>query len=289
VTQERLDLAPSANLAHLAKVSVLDRLRARRKTWLAIRGFREFIVIAAVYVFYDASRLIVEGDHDAAFAHGRELLHFEQRLHIAPEHALSRLFTAHIALGLPADYFYATLHYIVTPWVLIWLWRRYPASYSSARTVIICTTIIGLVGFSVYPVAPPRLVGSFPDTMAHFAHWGWWSTAGSAPRGLGQDTNQYAAMPSLHVGWALWAGWQMYKHGQHRITRWAGIAYPFVLSVVVVATANHYLLDAVAGFVVVGLGALLAAPIIAMSHRLWPDHVPVAVQASAANAAEPQV
>jgi membrane-associated phospholipid phosphatase len=94
--------------------------------------------------------------------------------------------------------------------------------------------------------------------MAHFAHYGWWSTAGSAPRGLGSDTNQFAAMPSLHVGWAVWSGWQLYRHGQRRVTKILGVAYPFVLSVVVIATANHYLLDVIAGFAVVGLGVIVA-------------------------------
>jgi hypothetical protein len=62
---------------------------------------------------------------------------------------------------------------------------------------------------------------------------------------------QYCSGPSLHVGWALWCGWQLVRHGQHRITRWAGVAYPTLITVVVMATANHYLLDAVAGFAVI--------------------------------------
>jgi membrane-associated phospholipid phosphatase len=184
------------------------------------------------------------------------LIRWEQSWHLDPEHFLNKLFSAHIALGLPADYIYATLHYIVTPGVLIWLWRRYPESYGPARTVLVVTTIIGLVGFSTFPVAPPRLFGGYIDTMAKFSHYGWWSTAGSAPRGLGSDTNQFAAFPSLHVGWALWAGWQLFRYGQHRITKLLGVAYPLVVSVVVVATGTHYFLDVVAGFIVVGLGAV---------------------------------
>jgi hypothetical protein len=281
VTQERLDIAPATATAALlgpSKVRPLDRLRARRRTWLAIRGFREIVVLGAVYAFYDISRYIVEGDHDAAFSHARELLRLEDRLGINPEHTLNNLFTAHIALGLPADYYYATLHYVVTPAVLIWLWRKYPSSYSRARTLLIAMTVIGLVGFSLYPVAPPRLLGAFHDTMAHFSNWGWWSDAGSAPRGLGADTNQFAAMPSLHVGWAIWCGIQLYRHGQHQITRWLGVAYPLVLSVVVVATANHYLLDVVAGFAVVVIAAGVAYLFTAVTHRIWPDHVSRAMQ-----------
>ena len=86
--------------------------------------------------------------------------------------------------------------------------------------------------------------------MAKYAHYGWWSTAASAPRGFGGDTNQYAAMPSLHVGWAVWCGWQLVQYGEHRITRVLGVLYPLVLSIVVIATANHYLLDVLAGVAV---------------------------------------
>jgi hypothetical protein len=287
MTQERLDIAAlgieRAEFAPEVRPGLLDRLRARRRTWLAIRGFREFVVCGAVYVMYDFTRYLIEGDHDAAFKHGRDLLTFENNWHLNPEHTLNNVFTAHWALGVPADYIYATLHYIVTPWVLIWLWRRYPASYSNARSVIIATTIVGLAGFMLYPVAPPRLLGGFQDTMAHFQHWGWWSNAGSAPRGFGSDTNQFAAMPSLHVGWALWAGYQLVRHGQHRVTRWLGALYPLVLSVVVMATANHYLIDVVAGVAVVGIGAVLGYYFTRLTRRIWPDHVPIAMQGAVAS------
>jgi hypothetical protein len=257
MTQERLNFVPTSvarsSPAPAKKLSWRADLQAHRKAWGAIRGLREIVVIGATYMLYDVTRYFVSGEHDAAVRHGRAIFRFEQRWGIAPEHAINKLFSAHIALGLPADYFYATLHYIVTPAVLIWLWRRYPSSYASARTLLIATTLVGLVGFTLLPVAPPRLLGGFVDTMAHFSRYGWWSTAGSAPRGFGADTNQYAAMPSLHVGWAVWSGWQLFRHGRHRVTKILGVAYPFVLSVVVIATANHYLLDVVGGFAVVGV------------------------------------
>jgi hypothetical protein len=283
MTQERLDIAPPMSVARSVAINPgwVDRLRARRKTWSAIRGLREIVLIAATYSFYDLSRYLVAGDHDGAVMHGRSVLNLEERLSIAPEHALNRVFSAHIALGLPADYIYATLHYIVTPAVLIWLWRRYPHSYSPARTVLIVTTIVGLVGFSLFPTAPPRLLGGFVDTMAKYSQYGWWSTAGSAPRGFGADTNQYAAMPSLHVGWALWCGWQLWRHGKHRVTRWLGVAYPIVLSVVVMATANHFLLDVVAGVAVVGIGAVIAKLILLAVQQLAPLHVPGSMRSDA--------
>jgi hypothetical protein len=262
VTDQRLDFVPSSTAPAPGIRGRLagwrTSLRARRKTYMAIKGLREGILIGSVYALYDVTRYLVAGDHDGAISHGTRIFNFEKRWGIDPEHWLNKAVSPHVLIAVPADYFYATLHYIVTPIVLIWLWRRHSPSYSSARTVLLFTTVVGLACFSLYPVAPPRLLGGFIDTMAKYSHYGWWGKAASAPRGFGHDTNQYAAMPSLHVGWAVWAGWQMLRHGKHRITRWAGVLYPFVLSFVVIATANHYFLDVVAGFAVVLIGAGLA-------------------------------
>jgi PAP2 superfamily len=262
MTQERLDFVPATTAKPTHPIYKLAAMRANlqahRKAWMAIRGLREIVVIGAVYALYDVTRYFVSGDHDGAVKHGGAIFRFEQRIGLDPEHWLNKLVSPHVLLAVPADYMYATLHYIVTPAVLIWLWRRHSSSYGSARTVLMWTTVVGLVCFSLVPVAPPRLLPGFIDTMARYAHYGWWSTAASAPRGFSHDTNQYAAMPSLHVGWAVWSGWQLLKHGQHRITRFLGVAYPVVLSVVVVATANHYLLDVFAGVVVVLIGAAIA-------------------------------
>ncbi|SCD34745.1 PAP2 superfamily protein, partial [Streptomyces sp. di50b] len=98
----------------------------------------------------------------------------------------------------------------------------------------------------------------FVDTMAQYSSWGWWGGEASAPRGLGGMTNQYAAMPSLHVGWALWCGVILWKYGRGRWARTAAVGYPLVTTIVVMGTANHYFLDALAGAAVMGAGYLLA-------------------------------
>lgn len=270
MTSERLDIAAAAatpaedtlSIVHAPVVATLPalepggwyaRLQSHRKTWMAIRGFREVLLVAGVYSMYDATRFLVAGKSSEAFENGRSILHFEKVIGLAPEHWLNKLFSAHIALGLSADYVYATLHYIVTPGVLIWMWRRHGAVYSQARSVLMVATILGLVGFSLLPVAPPRLLPDFIDTMAKFSHYGWWGSAASAPRGLGGDTNQFAALPSLHVGWALWCGWQLGRYGAHRVTKLLGVLYPVVVTIVVMGTANHYLGDVLAGLVAVAL------------------------------------
>jgi len=86
---------------------------------------------------------------------------------------------------------------------------------------------------------------------------------------VGSFTNQFAAMPSLHVGWALWCGWQMVRHGRHLVTRALGVLYPALITLVVIATGNHYLLDAVAGVAVV----ILAMAAVGVTVRLLPHRV----------------
>ncbi len=189
------------------------------------------------------------------------MLHLEQTLHIAWEQAVNRFVSAHLLLAVSADYSYAALHYVVTPVVLLWMWRRHRASYPPARTALVLTTLAGLAAFAVVPVAPPRMLPGFVDTMARFSGVGWWGADASAPRGFGGFTNQFAAMPSLHVAWALWCGWQLVQHGHRAAVRAFGVLYPLIITVAVIATANHYLLDAVAGLVVVllAIGAVGAA------------------------------
>ena len=248
-----------------------------RSLWAALsrrRGLRELVLIAVVYSMYDASRFFVEGHQTTALQHAIGVLHLEKMMDIAWEQTFNGWVSAHEVLAVPADYIYATLHYLVTPLVLIWMWRSHRDAYPRARTTLMVATIIGLIGFSLLPVAPPRMLPGFVDTMAQYAGTGWWSTDASAPRGVGSFTNQFAAMPSLHVGWALWCGWQMVRYGKHKVTRIAGVLYPALITLVVIATGNHYLLDAVAGVAVV----FLAMVAVATTARLLPKRVQERVQ-----------
>jgi hypothetical protein len=233
------------------------------------RGLRELFLIAVVYSLYDTSRFIVEGHQSTALQHAFGVLHVEQMLDIGWDQTINTFVSAHALLAVPADYMYATLHYLVTPIVLVWMWRSHRDAYPRARTTLMLATVIGLIGFSLLPVAPPRMLPGFVDTMAQYSGTGWWSTDASVPRGVGSFTNQFAAMPSLHVGWALWCGWQMLRHGRHLITRVSGVVYPALITLVVIATGNHYLLDAVAGCAVV----FFAMVAVGTAARLLPRRV----------------
>jgi hypothetical protein len=117
------------------------------------------------------------------------------------------------------------------------------------------------------------MLPGFTDTMARYGHDGWWGSAGSAPTGVGSFTNQFAAMPSLHVAWAIWCAWMVAYLAQRAWVRRLAVTYPVVVVLVVLSTGNHYLLDAVAGLAVllagyglsrtaVRLGWLKPAPIL---------------------------
>ncbi|MEV0262073.1 phosphatase PAP2 family protein [Streptomyces sp. NPDC050617] len=235
------------------------------------RWWTELPLIAVVYVLYSAGRLLARGEVSDAVGHGLSILHIEKVLGINLEHPLNRFFTQHALFGIPADFAYASLHYLVTPAILIWVFKCRPANYSFLRTWLMIATLIGLVGFTLLPTSPPRLLDAaqgFTDTMAQYGSYGWWGGDASAPRGLGGLTNQYAAMPSLHVGWALWCGVVLWRYGRGRWARIAGVAYPLGIAFVVMGTANHYLLDAVAGIAVMGVGLLLTRPALRLAERI---------------------
>ncbi|MFF1683691.1 MULTISPECIES: phosphatase PAP2 family protein [unclassified Streptomyces] len=226
-----------------------------------LRWWTELPLILLVYAAYSAGRLMVGGKVSSAVDHGLAILRAEKALHLNLEHPLNRLFTAEAWIGVPADFWYASLHYLVTPGILIWLFRSRAAHFRAARTWLMTSTLIGLIGFTLVPTCPPRLLSpghGFVDTMAQYSSWGWWGGQASAPRGLGGMTNQYAAMPSLHVGWAVWCGVMLWRHGRTPLVRAAGIAYPLITTFVVMGTANHYFFDALAGAAVMGLGFLVS-------------------------------
>ncbi|MFH9858462.1 phosphatase PAP2 family protein [Streptomyces sp. NPDC017202] len=236
-----------------------------------LRWWTELPLLVLVYACYSAGRLLARGDVDSAVDHGLAILRIEKVLHINAEHPLNRLFRTEAWIGVPADFWYASLHYLVTPVVLVWLFRSRTVHYRAARTWLMTSTFIGLIGFTLLPTCPPRLLSAghgFVDTMAQYSSYGWWGGEASAPRGLGGMTNQYAAMPSLHVGWALWCGVMLWRHGGTRAAKTAGVVYPLVTTIVVMGTANHYFLDAAAGAAVMGAGLLLAPLVMRRADRV---------------------
>jgi PAP2 superfamily len=243
-----------------------DRLSAGLRVCLsAVRRrifsawWREIILIGILYGAYEFGRGAGDIDVQSALTNGRDILRLEKLWHLDPERLLNHALTHMTFLAVVASYFYSAMHYLVTPAVLIWMYRSHRESYGFARTALAISTAIGLVGYVLLPTAPPRMVrnSGLHDILAMTQAWGWWGDEGSVPRGWGSLTNQFAAMPSLHVGWALWCGVLIFLHAKHRWVRLLGASYPVLTTIVVMATGNHYLLDAIAGGLTVAVGALL--------------------------------
>jgi PAP2 superfamily len=204
----------------------------------------EVLLLTLTYVAYDAGRGLVRGGAPAAIAHARSIAGLERSMGLLHEVDVQRAL-AHVP-GLSAlfGFGYDVLHLSVTGGVLIWLFFRHRDAYARVRTTLLGATFLALVGFTVYPSAPPRLAGiGVADTLS--------LARDTAHSGVLQFLyNPYAAMPSLHMAYAVIAGACLYRWGGHRLVRSIGLAYPIFVAVEVVATGNHFFLDVAAGVAV---------------------------------------
>jgi hypothetical protein len=221
----------------------------------------ELAALLALGAAYTLIRAAQGTDVAAAFANGRAIADAEAWLVAHLELPLNQWLASAAIVAVPACYFYAVFHYLATPVVLFRSWRVGGWIYRRGYWTIVLASAIALVIYARYPVAPPRLMTDLGtvDIMREFADYGWWGEAASAPRAIGDATNQYAAMPSLHFGWSLWCAIQMWSF----VGLWwrlGAVVYPTVQALVVVATANHFVLDVLGGAAcVLGALALVAA------------------------------
>jgi hypothetical protein len=221
------------------------RLREARRP----RLWEEVLFIGASYFLYSLIRNGVPTHERLAFHRASQILVVERWLHINVELGLNKAVAGVEWLAQSADYYYATMHFAVTIGVLVWLYLRRPMQYRRVRTVLYATNIVALVGFWLFPLAPPRMLHGYIDTVVVFHTWGSWGSSG-----VDAASNQFAAMPSLHIGWSLWCAVVLVKLSTRTWVRIAGALYPVVTCLVIMATANHYILDAAGGVVALMLG-----------------------------------
>ncbi|MCD9199571.1 phosphatase PAP2 family protein [Aeromicrobium wangtongii] len=243
-----------------AAATAVEPSRSSRMVPAVRRAGFEIALLGVLYIGYCITRTFASEAFAPARGRALDILTFEKSWRIDIEKWLNDQFLAHDWIGVASSYWYATTHYLVTLGVLIWLYHR-GALYVTARRAIVLASMIGLTFYLLMPTAPPRLVqGGYHDILSMHSDIGWWSQNGSSPKGLGDITNDLAAFPSLHAGWSLWVAVVLIMAGVPKIVQGLGLAYALMMTIVIVGTGNHWLVDAVVGWMVVlvAFGAVLA-------------------------------
>jgi membrane-associated phospholipid phosphatase len=222
----------------------------RRMLW--VLGQAAFVVFC-IYLYFRI-RNITEGSRDVAVEHAQDVVDLERDLGIYFEESLQEPFLGSNLLSGIANAVYIYGHWPVIVAVMIWTAWRHRAVFLRLRDAMIVSGLLGMVVFVTWPLAPPRLADlGLVDTITE---------ENTAYRVLqpSQFTNQFAAMPSLHAGWDLLVGIAIVSAASTALVKAIGYAMPVLMMVSVVVTANHYILDVVAGIalVLVGHAAALA-------------------------------
>ncbi|MEV5569919.1 phosphatase PAP2 family protein [Spirillospora sp. NPDC052269] len=204
------------------------------------RALRELLLIAVLFGIYKAGRLVATGRVAEAFRNARDVWDIERRLHLPSELAVQNGLLHSQTLIELANSYYAYVHFPATAGFLLFMYLRRPAFYRWVRWVVVALTGAGLALHLTVPLAPPRML-TFTGLIDTGAKYG--PSVYGAPQ---TDTvaNQYAAMPSLHIGWAIIVAVGLIVACRTR-WRWLWLAHPVLTVLVVVSTANHYWLDGI--------------------------------------------
>lgn len=203
------------------------------------------LLIAAVWFGYSFVRTLTADAFGSAREHAVDLLNFQDAIGLPSELTFQRGLLGQTELIQAANVYYLTVHFPVTVFFLGWVWLRHRPRFTRIRNSLVAITVAGMFLHALYPLAPPRMIPGFVDTAKVF---------GPNPYGLkvADAANQIAAMPSLHVGWALVVAIGVLWICQSR-WKWLILAHPVLTGLVVVATANHYWTDAIVAILLVGI------------------------------------
>lgn len=231
---------------------------AQRTAWL-----REILIVVGFYNVYQVVRGQADlGARARAFRHARWIVDIERATGTFFERSLQQVALRSDALITFTNTYYGTIHFIATGGVLVWLFLRRHSFYRQERNTLGVMTLLGLAVFWVFPLAPPRMlpcndsipvagpqtaiIGEcFVDTL-HEAG-GVWSYRSPVAKAI---ANQFAAMPSLHFGWAVWCGLTLFVYARTKTVRGFGVFHIAFTLFAVMATANHFWLDALGGVLV---------------------------------------
>ncbi len=218
------------------------------------RGLVEVATIFGLYGLYEVVRGQGHATLGVARAHTDGIVALERHLHVFGERTVQH--AAHWVPALPTllGIAYIALHFLGTAAFLIWLYRTHPDRFPLVRNTLIAATGVALSIYLLYPVAPPRLAGlGFVDTVTRNTKVNLSSDL------LGGLYNPFAAVPSLHFGYALLVGVTVAALAKGRFARAIGWSYPAAMLLVIVATGNHFFFDAAGGALAIGLGYVAAS------------------------------
>lgn len=230
----------------------------------------EILAILVFYVVYSAIRNLHGGAAAPphAFDHAQQIMSFERHLGLYHEQTIQQWALHFRPLIIFGNYYYGSFHFIVTIFAGVFLYRYYADDYPRFRNALAISTAIALVGFTLYPLAPPRMFPGFVDTLLKDPAF-WSFNSG----GMQTVSNQYAAMPSVHIAWATWCAFALGPRLKNRTAAALAWAYPVITFVVIIITANHYIVDAIAGLVILAIGWFLADRIARAVRRPTTDAV----------------
>ncbi|WP_347813994.1 phosphatase PAP2 family protein, partial [Actinomadura sp. KC06] len=219
------------------------------------RPVRELVLIVVLFGLYKLGRLFSSDRVTDAFANARGIWDLERTLRLPDEAAVQQGILHSEALIHLANGYYAVVHFPATVLFLLWIYLRRPVHYRWIRRVLVGLTAAALALHLLVPLAPPRMLPAtgLIDTAARY---------GPAVYGAPESdmiANQYAAMPSLHIGWAAVIALGLVVTSRTR-WRWLWLLHPVTTVAVVVATANHYWLDGIVVLALLSVIVLLLRP-----------------------------
>jgi membrane-associated phospholipid phosphatase len=248
----------------LARARVLQA-RLLPKGWLDV--LRQVALFALAYLAYRLVRGLVEGDANAAFAHARDLISLERTLHFFVEPSIQTWASGSRVLMDFSSWLYVNAQTTVTVAALVYLYLRHNKNFYFVRNMFMIAMFIALIGYTVFPTAPPRFMPEwgFVDSVSNFTgvHVNHDSATANAL------FNPYAAVPSMHVAFALMIGWPLARLARRRIVSVLWLLYPFLMAFVIVATANHFIFDALLGALTAGASAYGASWLARARPGVW--------------------
>ncbi|MGZ4430957.1 MAG: phosphatase PAP2 family protein [Gaiellales bacterium] len=232
--------------------------RSMSRRTILPKGWRDFItqllLFAVVDIIYEGTRSVAHGSVAAAFTHARDLVSVEQTLGIFNELDVQHFAINHTAVLDLANFTYFHAHFAITTGFLFWLYLRRNEHYYFIRNMVFAADAIALAGFVLFPTAPPRMLTDlgFTDTLEKFA------TLNHDSGPIASLANPFAAVPSIHTCYSLITGITCFYLVRRRALRITWLFYPALIVFSIVATANHFWLDAILGAVVAGISLGIA-------------------------------